>query len=103
MKLSRPGTLIVADNVVRDGKVIDPKNPDPNIQGVRRFTEHARRRAPPHRHRAADRGQQRLRRLYPRRRAPLKTRRPLRETASLDTFRVRVSAVANPAAAALLR
>lgn len=39
MKLSRPGTLIVADNVVRDGKVIDPKNPDPNIQGVRRFTE----------------------------------------------------------------
>ena len=39
MKLSRPGTLIVADNVVRDGKVIDPDNPDPNIQGVRRFTE----------------------------------------------------------------
>jgi predicted O-methyltransferase YrrM len=39
LKLSRPGTLIVADNVVRDGKVIDPDNPDPNIQGVRRFTE----------------------------------------------------------------
>ena len=39
LKLSRPGTLIVADNVVRDGKVIDPANPDPNIQGVRRFTE----------------------------------------------------------------
>lgn len=39
LKLARPGTLIVADNVVRDGKVIDPKNPDPNIQGVRRFTE----------------------------------------------------------------
>ncbi len=39
MKLSRPGTLIVADNVVRDGKVIDPESPDPNIQGVRRFTE----------------------------------------------------------------
>ena len=38
MKLSHPGTVIVADNVVRDGKVIDPKNPDPNIQGVRRFT-----------------------------------------------------------------
>lgn len=36
---SHPGTLIVADNVVRDGKVIDPENPDPNIQGVRRFTE----------------------------------------------------------------
>jgi predicted O-methyltransferase YrrM len=39
LKLSRPGTLIVADNVVRDGKVIDPESPDPNIQGVRRFTQ----------------------------------------------------------------
>jgi predicted O-methyltransferase YrrM len=39
LKLSRPGTVIVADNVVRDGKVIEPKNPDPNIQGVRRFTD----------------------------------------------------------------
>lgn len=39
LKLSRPGTLIVADNVVRDGKVIDPDDPDPNIQGVRRFTD----------------------------------------------------------------
>jgi predicted O-methyltransferase YrrM len=39
LKLSRPGTLIIADNVVRDGKVIEPGNPDPNIRGVRRFTE----------------------------------------------------------------
>ena len=39
LNLSRPGTLIVADNVVRDGKVIEPENPDANIQGVRRFTE----------------------------------------------------------------
>lgn len=39
LKLSRPGTLVIADNVVRDGKVIDPENPDPNIQGVRKFTE----------------------------------------------------------------
>lgn len=39
LKLSRPGTLIVADNVVRDGKVVDPDDPDANIQGVRRFTE----------------------------------------------------------------
>ncbi len=39
MKLSRPGTLIIADNVVRDGKVIEPESPDPNIQGVHRFTE----------------------------------------------------------------
>ena len=39
LKLSRPGTLIIADNVVRDGKVTDPSDPDPSIQGVRRFTE----------------------------------------------------------------
>jgi predicted O-methyltransferase YrrM len=39
LKLSRVGTLIVADNVVRDGKVVDADSDDPNIQGVRRFTE----------------------------------------------------------------
>lgn len=39
LKLSRPGTVIVADNVVREGAVIDPKSADPNVQGVRRFTE----------------------------------------------------------------
>ena len=39
LKLSRPGTVIVADNVVRDGKVINPRSKDPNIQGVRRFTD----------------------------------------------------------------
>jgi predicted O-methyltransferase YrrM len=39
LNLSRPGTVIVADNVVRDGKVIQTDNADPDIQGVRRFTE----------------------------------------------------------------
>jgi predicted O-methyltransferase YrrM len=39
LKLSRPGTVIVADNVVRDGNVIQADNADPAIQGVRRFTE----------------------------------------------------------------
>lgn len=39
LQLSRPGTLIIADNVVRAGKVIDPDNDDPNVQGVRRFNE----------------------------------------------------------------
>jgi len=39
LKLSRPGTVIVADNVVRDGKVADPECPDANVQGVRRFTD----------------------------------------------------------------
>jgi predicted O-methyltransferase YrrM len=39
LKLARTGTIIVADNVVRDGEVIDPACPDPNVQGVRRFTD----------------------------------------------------------------
>jgi predicted O-methyltransferase YrrM len=39
LKLSRPGTVIVADNVVREGKVVDPESEDKNVQGVRRFTE----------------------------------------------------------------
>jgi predicted O-methyltransferase YrrM len=39
LKLSRPGTVIVLDNVVRDGRVVDPDSDDPDIQGIRRFTE----------------------------------------------------------------
>jgi len=37
LELVRPGTVIVADNVIRDGAVADPDNPDPHVQGVRRF------------------------------------------------------------------
>jgi predicted O-methyltransferase YrrM len=39
LKLSRPGTLIIGDNVVREGKVIDRDDPDPSIQGVRQMNE----------------------------------------------------------------
>lgn len=39
LKLSRPGTLILADNVVRNGKVIDPSSVDPMVQGIRRFNQ----------------------------------------------------------------
>ena len=39
LKLARPGGLIVADNVVRQGQVIDPLNLDSNVQGARRFME----------------------------------------------------------------
>src|SRR5271166_4802506 len=39
LKLSRPGTLIVTDNVVRDGKVVQEKSAEADVQGVRRFTE----------------------------------------------------------------
>ena len=37
MKLSRPGTVIIADNVVRDGAIVDPGNTDPRVQGVQKF------------------------------------------------------------------
>jgi predicted O-methyltransferase YrrM len=39
LKLSRRGSLIVADNVVRKGAVADPASGDAMVQGVRRFTE----------------------------------------------------------------
>jgi predicted O-methyltransferase YrrM len=39
LKLSRPGTLIIVDNIVRSGAVIDADSADPSVQGVRRFIE----------------------------------------------------------------
>jgi predicted O-methyltransferase YrrM len=39
VRLSRPGTMIIADNVVRNGAVIDAASEDPGVQGVRRFLE----------------------------------------------------------------
>ncbi len=39
LKLARPGSLIISDNVIRDGVVIDAASADPDIQGVRRFNE----------------------------------------------------------------
>ena len=39
LELSRPGTLIVADNVIRGGAVADPEDPDPSVRGVRAFLE----------------------------------------------------------------
>ncbi len=39
LKLSRPGTLIIADNVVRKGAVADPASTDENVQGIRKFNE----------------------------------------------------------------
>lgn len=37
LKLSRRGGLIIVDNVVRDGAVLQADNPDPDIKGIRRF------------------------------------------------------------------
>ena len=39
LKLSRPGSLIIVDNVVRDGAVIDARSRDAAVQGVRRLYE----------------------------------------------------------------
>src|SRR5487761_2664907 len=38
-QLSRPGTVIVADNVVRDGAVADSSSTDERVKGVRTFLE----------------------------------------------------------------
>ena len=37
LQLSRPGTLIIADNVVREGKILEENNDDANVTGVKRF------------------------------------------------------------------
>jgi predicted O-methyltransferase YrrM len=39
LKLSRVGTVIVADNVVRDGAVVDAATNDPRVQGIQRFNQ----------------------------------------------------------------
>jgi predicted O-methyltransferase YrrM len=39
LTLSRPGILIVVDNVVRDGAVADASSTDQAVQGMRRFFE----------------------------------------------------------------
>jgi predicted O-methyltransferase YrrM len=39
LKLSRKGSVIVADNVVRYGALIDDKSTDPRVKGVRNFLE----------------------------------------------------------------
>jgi predicted O-methyltransferase YrrM len=39
LKLSRRGTLIIADNVVRKGAVADATSTDPSVKGSRRFNE----------------------------------------------------------------
>ena len=39
LELSRPGSVIVTDNVVRDGALIDAGSDDPGAQGMRRFHE----------------------------------------------------------------
>ena len=37
LQLSRPGTLIIADNVVREGRILEENSTDSNVTGVQRF------------------------------------------------------------------
>lgn len=39
LRLSRPGTLIVADNVIREGQVLDTNSSDEKVTGAQRFNE----------------------------------------------------------------
>jgi predicted O-methyltransferase YrrM len=39
LKLSRPGTLIITDNVIRKGAIVDAKSRDSSVVGMRRFFE----------------------------------------------------------------
>lgn len=39
LKLARTGTLIIVDNVVRDGALIDASSDDPNVRGARKMHE----------------------------------------------------------------
>jgi predicted O-methyltransferase YrrM len=39
MKLTAEGSVIIVDNVVRDGAIVDETSEDPSVIGVRRFNE----------------------------------------------------------------
>ncbi len=39
IKLSRKGTIIIGDNVIRDGEILDPKSDNPSVSGTRTFLE----------------------------------------------------------------
>jgi predicted O-methyltransferase YrrM len=39
LKVVHPGTVIVADNVVRQGTILDAAHPDARVGGIRRFLE----------------------------------------------------------------
>ena len=39
LRLTRPGGVVIVDNVVRDGRVADADSDDPDILGIRAFAE----------------------------------------------------------------
>jgi predicted O-methyltransferase YrrM len=41
LKLTRRGSLIIVDNIVRNGEIANPQSTDPSVCGTRRFLERA--------------------------------------------------------------
>jgi predicted O-methyltransferase YrrM len=39
IQLSRPGTVIIGDNVIREGAILDPNHSDPSTAGTRTFLD----------------------------------------------------------------
>ncbi len=39
LSLAKPGTLIICDNVIRDGKILDKNSTDENVKGAQRFNK----------------------------------------------------------------
>jgi predicted O-methyltransferase YrrM len=39
LRLCRPGSLIIVDNIVRDGAILDAASSDPSVKGVRQFLD----------------------------------------------------------------
>ena len=39
LSLARPGTLIICDNVIREGKILEESSSDQNVNGARRFNK----------------------------------------------------------------
>ena len=56
LKLSRPGTVVIGDNVVRGGAVTDAASKDANVRGIRAFSAHDLRGSASRRHRGPNRG-----------------------------------------------
>jgi predicted O-methyltransferase YrrM len=39
LKLSARGTLVITENIIRDGEILNASSDDPRIHGTRRFNE----------------------------------------------------------------
>lgn len=39
LEMSRPGSVIIVDNVIRDGKIVDTDSEDASVKGVRRLND----------------------------------------------------------------